>query len=60
MINRNSYKKIWDKLLSYKNMIFISGPRQAGKTTFAIDMAENFSNKLYFNWDIIENKKKPY
>jgi uncharacterized protein len=57
MINRNSYKKIWDKLLSYKNMIFISGPRQAGKTTFAIDVAENFSNKLYFNWDIIENKK---
>lgn len=39
-------------------MVFIAGPRQAGKTTFAQMTAENFSNSLYFNWDIFENKRQ--
>ena len=36
----------------------MAGPRQAGKTTFAQILAENFNNSLYFNWDIIDEKRK--
>ena len=39
-------------------MVFIAGPRQAGKTTFTRMLAENFNNSLYFNWDIIDDKRK--
>ncbi len=58
MILRKKYQNIWEKLSSYKNMVFMAGPRQAGKTTFAKKISENFSNSLYFNWDIIEDKQK--
>jgi predicted AAA+ superfamily ATPase len=58
MSDRNFYKKTWQKLSSYKSMIFIAGPRQAGKTTFAKAISKDFTNKLYFNWDTISDKKK--
>lgn len=37
-------------------MIFLSGPRQVGKTTLAKFIARDYSNKYYFNWDIISNR----
>ena len=39
-------------------MVFITGPRQAGKTTFTQILAEDFNNSLYFNWDILDEKRK--
>lgn len=39
-------------------MVFIAGPRQAGKTTFTQLLAETFTNTLYFNWDILEDKRR--
>jgi len=40
-------------------MVFISGPRQAGKTTLAKDIiGASYKNKIYFNWDIIDNKRR--
>ena len=39
-------------------MTFIAGPRQAGKTTLTQILAEDFTNSLYFNWDILEEKRK--
>lgn len=39
-------------------MVFIAGPRQAGKTTFTQILAEDFNNSLYFNWDILDEKRK--
>jgi len=39
-------------------MVFISGPRQAGKTTFAENIALNEPASLYFNYDIQDNKAK--
>ncbi len=38
-------------------MIFLSGPRQAGKTTFARQVAESFPNNFYFNWDYLSHKR---
>jgi len=57
-MKRRLYENIWKKLSSYKQMVFIAGPRQAGKTTFTQILAEDFNNSLYFNWDIIDEKRK--
>jgi len=57
MIRRDIYLSMWQKLSSEKQMIFLSGPRQAGKTTFSKEIAKTFTNSVYFSWDILENKK---
>lgn len=38
-------------------MIFLSGPRQVGKTTFAKSLMANFQNSIYLNYDSLEDKK---
>ena len=57
-MKRNLYLNIWADLIRAKSMVFLSGPRQAGKTTLARQISENFTNPLYFNWDLDANKKK--
>jgi len=57
MIERNLYLDLWKGMSSDKQMIFISGPRQVGKTTLAKEIARGFKNSLYLNWDIISHKK---
>lgn len=32
-------------------MLFLSGPRQVGKTTAAKQLATEFAHSLYLNWD---------
>jgi len=39
-------------------MVFLSGPRQTGKTTFTRDTARSFANSHYFNWDVISHKRQ--
>ncbi|MCG2712085.1 MAG: ATP-binding protein, partial [Candidatus Omnitrophica bacterium] len=56
MLKRKSYLNLWESLSSEKQMIFLSGPRQVGKTTLAKLIAGGYSNKYYFNWDIASNK----
>lgn len=58
IMKRPFYQNIWETLSGFKQMIFISGPRQAGKTTFSLAVAKNFSNSLYFNYDITDEKRK--
>ena len=58
MIKRNKYLKYWQELSASKEMIFLSGPRQSGKTTLAEKMiGSSFTNLSYFNYDFIESKK---
>jgi predicted AAA+ superfamily ATPase len=38
-------------------MVFLSGPRQVGKTTLSKEIAKGFKNNIYFNWDILDHKK---
>ncbi len=45
-------------LNKYDKMLFISGPRQVGKTTVAKEMLKERGEGLYFNWDIIRDQKK--
>ncbi len=42
-----------------RQMRFIAGPRQSGKTTIAKNFLNKFKfEKLYFNWDLKETRKK--
>ncbi|MBC8438357.1 MAG: ATP-binding protein [Deltaproteobacteria bacterium] len=52
------YQSLFQDLISYKQMVFIAGPRQAGKTSLTKMIAEKFRNSYYFNWDIIDEKRK--
>lgn len=56
MRKRNYFKKIWADFNAEKKLILVSGPRQAGKTTFAKDIASKEPVSLYFNYDIPANK----
>lgn len=58
MWKRALYKKIWDELAAEKSMIFLAGPRQAGKTTLAKIISAEFGSSLYFNWDILSHREK--
>ena len=46
--------KFIKKDLENKKMVFISGPRQVGKTTLALSFLKPSSvkNPAYLNWDI--------
>lgn len=39
-----------------KKMVFVTGPRQAGKTTIAIQVAQEYQQSLYLNYDNLEDK----
>jgi len=40
-----------------KKMVFLAGPRQAGKTTLAKALAREFDSSLYLTYDRIEDRK---
>jgi predicted AAA+ superfamily ATPase len=58
MKKRDYYRKIWADFNKEKHLILVSGPRQAGKTTFAKDIASEEPVSLYFNYDIQANKAR--
>lgn len=58
MEDRELYVKIWRELAADKNMVFLAGPRQSGKTTLAHIISRSFPNNLYFNWDIAKHRTR--
>jgi len=55
---RGKYRKAVLSLFKHKAMVFISGPRQAGKTTLARDIiGADFQDVRYFNYD--DQREKP-
>lgn len=56
MIARSLYTSAWEELAEGKSMVFIAGPRQAGKTTLAHTIARGYANRVYLNWDVISDR----
>jgi len=56
MMERPLYRALAQALARSKAMVFMSGPRQAGKTTLAKAVAGGYPASLYFNWDIREDR----
>jgi predicted AAA+ superfamily ATPase len=57
-MDRIFYKELWQTLDGFKPMVFMAGPRQAGKTTLARQIAADCSNPVYFNYDIPEDQRR--
>ena len=57
-MDRLPYLRLWDELSGSKAMVFLSGPRQVGKTSLAKAIAARFPASLYFNWDIRDDRAR--
>ena len=42
---------IHEHLSSLRQMVFLMGPRQVGKTTLSLEAASEWPKHFYFNWD---------
>ena len=51
-MKREIYNNVWYKLIDDNKPIFIIGPRQVGKTTFALQLSKNYSESKYLNYDV--------
>ncbi len=58
MEKRHLYQRTIAPFLAMEQMLFIAGPRQCGKTTLANMIASDFDSSLYFNWDIVTDRRK--
>jgi len=56
MESRAAYVEMWREVSAEKAMVFIAGPRQAGKTTLARIVGTDFENRAYLNWDIPDDR----
>src|SRR5690349_8962010 len=49
-------RRIYEELIlqhlsELRQMVFLMGPRQVGKTTLSLDASAHFPKNIYFNWD---------
>lgn len=58
METRKLYQETIALYRDLEQMIFVSGPRQSGKTTLAHMISEEFDTSIYFNWDISTDRRK--
>jgi len=59
MLNRYLEHAVRQHLATHRQMVFITGPRQVGKTTLAKKLVPNLEPSVnYFNWDLAEHRKK--
>ncbi|NCT57746.1 MAG: ATP-binding protein [Legionella sp.] len=53
------YQTLFEQhLADYRQMIFVMGPRQVGKTTVAQKMVAQHTHGFYFNWDNINDREQ--
>ncbi len=43
--------------LKHRQMLFLTGPRQVGKTTIAQSLKKSWKAFYYFNWDVVEDRQ---
>lgn len=58
MIARPAYADVWRELSDGNSMVFMAGPRQAGKTTLARAIADSHANRVHCNWDILPDRAR--
>jgi predicted AAA+ superfamily ATPase len=58
VIERPLYAGLWDELAADRTMVFLAGPRQAGKTALARKIAEGYANRQYLNWDVVPDRAR--
>lgn len=49
---------IEEHLSENRQMLFLVGPRQVGKTTTSLEVSEPYKHHFYFNWDIQSDRVK--
>ena len=56
---RRFYTKIFEEhFKEHRQMLFVMGPRQAGKTTTSLMVKEDWGAGYYFNWDQLADRTK--
>ncbi|WP_342270186.1 ATP-binding protein [Rickettsia endosymbiont of Orchestes rusci] len=50
-------KEVEEYLTNYGKLVFISGPRQVGKTTISKQAIKHNLNSVYLNWDYLEDRQ---
>lgn len=55
-------KRLYDEiarrhLRNYRQMLFLVGPRQVGKTTTGLGLSKEFEEFYYLNWDVVRDRK---
>lgn len=58
MLERTLLAELPALLERWGKMVFVSGPRQVGKTTLARELLRRYGGGLYFNWDLITDRKR--
>lgn len=54
--DRHLYINTLRPLLNARQMLFVTGPRQSGKTTLAKQIGGTFKDSLYLNWDLPDDR----
>ena len=49
---------IEEHLAENRQMLFLVGPQQVGKTTTSLEVAEPYKYHFYFNWDVQSDRAK--
>ena len=58
MLDRPLYRHIFKELLKEKRMVFMAGARRVGKTTLGEMIGQGFTNRVYLNWEIPEQRTR--
>ena len=58
VIERTLLSEIPRILEDWGKMVFLSGPRQVGKTTLAKALQAQYGGGIYFNWDLLTDRKR--
>lgn len=58
MKSRTIAQKIDKYLIEMRKMVFVSGPRQVGKTTMVESYVEEKGGGILFNWDVLTDQRK--
>ncbi len=56
-MKRLYYQLVQDHFKDMRQMVFLAGPRQVGKTTISLEVGKESGPYFYFNWDNDESRR---